>query len=101
MKLVIILDEALEDVEKGRIFYDKQAAGLGDYFAGSILEDVASLVNLHGYHSRRNGYHWMLGTKFPYGIYYTASENGIEVHAILDQRARPSTIQRKLKKRSM
>lgn len=101
MKRVIILDEAIEDIEKGRIFYDKQAAGLGDYFAASILEDAASLANLHGFHSRRHGYHWMLGTKFPYGIYYKPSEKGIEVHAILDQRSRPSTLQRKLKKRSV
>jgi hypothetical protein len=93
MKPVIILDEAIEDIEKGRIFYDKQAAGLGDYFAASILEDVASLANLHGFHSRRHGYHWTLGTP--------PSEKGIEVHAILDQRSRPSTIQRKLKKRSV
>lgn len=42
MKVVIILDQAIEDIQNGKVFYDEQATGLGDYFAASILNDIAS-----------------------------------------------------------
>jgi hypothetical protein len=100
MKSVVILDDALEDIAAGRAFYDDRATGLGEYFVSSILKDVASLGDLHGFHSRRYDYYWMLATKFPFGIYYAISGERVEVHAVLDQRARPATIRRKLQKRS-
>jgi plasmid stabilization system protein ParE len=99
MKPVIILDEALEDLEKAHEFYEDQEPGLGDYCITSLLRDAASLSNLHGFHSRRYGFHWMLGTKFPFGLYYLVEEKSVVVYAILDQRSRPSRIQRRLKNR--
>ena len=34
---VVILEEALADLEAGRNFYDSQEQGLGDYFFGSSV----------------------------------------------------------------
>jgi hypothetical protein len=100
MKAVVILDDTIEDIAAGREFYEERATRLGDYFGSSILNDVASLGDLHGFHSRRYNYFWMLATKFPFGIYYAISEERVEVHADLDQRERPSPTRRKPQKRS-
>lgn len=40
---IILLDEAVEDLEIGRDFYDYQEAGIGAYFVTSLLSDIASL----------------------------------------------------------
>lgn len=99
MKPVVILDEALEDLERAYDFYEDQDIGLGDYCVTSLLADAGSLADLHGFHSRRYGFHWMLGTKFPFGLYYLVESDAVVVYAILDQRSRPSAIRRRLKKR--
>jgi hypothetical protein len=99
MKAVVILDEAFEDLENAHEFYEDQEPGLGDYCVTSLLRDAATLADLHGFHSRRYGFHWMLGTKFPFGLYYLIEAERVVVYAILDQRSRPSSIRRRLKKR--
>ena len=40
---VILLDEAIEDLKVGSLFYDSQGQGVGNYFLTSLLADVASL----------------------------------------------------------
>jgi hypothetical protein len=99
MKPVVILDEAFEDLENAHEFYEDQEPGLGDYCVTSLLRDAATLSNLHGFHSRRYSFHWMLGTKFPFGLYYLVEPERVVVSAILDQRSRPSSIRRRLRKR--
>lgn len=34
-----ILSTALEDLSEGRLFYDKQGKGLGEYFLDSLFSD--------------------------------------------------------------
>lgn len=45
MKLreVHLLDEAVDDLDQGRAFYDAQEIGVGDYFIESVLGDISSL----------------------------------------------------------
>ena len=99
MKQVEILDKALEDLAKGEDFYERQQPGLGAYFSNSILSDAASLSTRHGFHAKRYGFHWLLASKFPFGIYYRESDLAIVVYAVLDQRSRPASIRRLLNKR--
>jgi len=40
---VVILEDAAEDLELGRRFYESCEAGVGDYFTESILSDLDSL----------------------------------------------------------
>ena len=35
-----ILDEAEDDLQDGREFYDRQAPGIGDYFAAALASDI-------------------------------------------------------------
>ncbi len=39
---VIVLKEAAGDLETGRAFYEKVAAGLGNYFQDSLIADMES-----------------------------------------------------------
>ncbi len=70
MRSVIVLDDAAIDLESGRDFYDIQELGAGAYFTDSILSDIESLALFHGIHSIHHGFHRMLGSRFPFGIYY-------------------------------
>jgi hypothetical protein len=67
---VVILEDAAEDLESGRHFYESREPGIGDYFVESILSDLGSLVLYAGIHPVRFGFHRMLSKRFPFGIYY-------------------------------
>jgi hypothetical protein len=43
-----ILDSALEDLDRGRIFYERQGEGLGAYFLDSLFAEIDSLVYMRG-----------------------------------------------------
>jgi len=41
---VVILEDAAEDMDSGRRFYESREAGIGNYFIESILSDLDSLI---------------------------------------------------------
>ena len=60
MRRVVVLEEAAEDIECGREFYNLQEIGVGDYFEDTILSDIESLRLFHGIHSKHFGLHRIL-----------------------------------------
>ena len=96
MKLKI-LSSAIEDLAEGRLFYDKQGEGLGEYFFDSLFSDIDSLLLYYGVHPNFFGYYRMLSKRFPYAIYYKISENVILVYRVLDLRMNPKKIEESLK----
>lgn len=72
---VILLDEAVEDLDLGRQFYDVQQKGIGYYFVTSVLSDIAALELYSGIHPTRYGYYRMLAKRFPFAIYYAIEAN--------------------------
>jgi len=60
MRKIVVLEEAAEDIERGREFYDLQEIGVGDYFEDTILSDIESLGLFHGIHSKHFGFHRLL-----------------------------------------
>lgn len=89
MRSVVVLADAAEDLEIGRDFYDSQEFGIGSYFVDSLLADVESLALFHGIHPIHWGFHRMLATKFPFGIYYEDTPTETQVFAVLDLRKDP------------
>ena len=87
-----ILTSAIEDLYKGRLFYEKQSNGLGEYFFDSLFSDIDSLVLYAGIHPKKFGYHRLLSKRFPYSIYYTVEDEIITVWRVLDQRQNPEKI---------
>lgn len=63
-----ILSSAVDDLHAGRIFYDKQGEGLGEYFFDSLFSDIDSLQLYAGIHQKVFGYHRLLAKRFPYGV---------------------------------
>jgi plasmid stabilization system protein ParE len=101
MKLekVVLLDEALEDLEAGRRFYDDQEDGVGVYFVNSLLSDISSLALYSGIHSSHYGYFRMLSKRFPFAIYYEVVGELTRIVAVLDMRQNPGNIRSALSRR--
>jgi len=88
-----ILFSAMEDLIEGRLFYEKQGEGLGDYFFDSLFSDIDSLALYGGIHTRFFDYHRMLSRRFPYAIYYKLKKKSIiTVFRVLDLRRDPKKI---------
>ncbi len=100
MREVVVLDDAAEDLEKGRSFYDSMEPGVGEYFAQSLLADLERLSFLHGIHSKHFGVFRMLAGRFPFGIYYRDADTATEVIAILDLRRNPFWIRSEIENRA-
>ncbi len=96
---VVVLENAAEDLEAGRRFYESREPGVGDYFVESILSDLDSLVLYAGIHRLHFGFHRMLSKRFPFGIYYEVERKTAYVYAVLDMRRDPLWIRRELRKR--
>ncbi len=99
MRKIIILEEAAEEIEQARDFYDAQQQGIGDYFTESITADILDLRELSGVHTQHFGFFRMLGSRFCFGIYYRERGNDTLVAAILDLRRDPKWIRKQLRQR--
>jgi len=93
-----ILSSAVEDLYAGRLFYEKQGEGLGEYFFDSLFSDIDSLVLYAGIHPKVFGYHRLLSKRFPYAVYYTLEADFAVVWRVLDLRRHPARIRQALKR---
>jgi len=92
-----ILDSALEDLDRGRLFYERQGEGLGLYFLDSLFAEIDSLILYAGVHRKVFGFHRLIVRRFPYGVYYRLEEDGVVVvWRVLDLRRSPSWIRKAL-----
>ena len=92
-----ILASASRDLVDGFRFYEKQAAGVGEYFIDSLYADIDSLLVNAGMHSVHFGkYHRLLSKRFPFAIYYRVENQEALVYAVLDCRRNPAWIRQKL-----
>lgn len=99
MKAVIILEEAVRDLEEAFDFYEKQESGAGEYFTSNLLFDIEKLSATSGIHPSEFGFHKKLSQKFPFAIYYKDKESSVEIYAVLDLRKNPSWIRDELQDR--
>ena len=98
MKYLKLLSSAIEDLYAGRVFYERQGEGLGEYFYDSLFSDIDSLRLYAGIHPQHFGFHRMLAKRFPYAIYYRLkNENVVLVYRILEMRQDPNKIRDSLK----
>jgi len=99
VRAVIVLEEASEDLEAGRSFYDEREAGVGRYFLDCLMSDLESLRLYAGIHSTHFGFHRLLSRRFPFAIYYDVTDDLARVAAILDMRRDPAWIRKELSER--
>jgi hypothetical protein len=91
-----ILDDAEDDLQQGREFYNRLESGIGDYFVAALVADIDSLVLFSGIHPIDFGFHRALSKRFPFGIYYLVDGSIIRIYAVLDLRRDPAWIRRRL-----
>lgn len=91
-----ILDEARQDLVDGFRFYEKQAAGLGDYFLDSLFSDIDSLQVYASVHPLHFGYYRLLSKRFPFAVYYRIDKQTALVYAVLDCRRSPAWVRKRL-----
>lgn len=89
---VVVLDDAVNDLEQGRDFYDFVEPGVGDYFIDALLADIGSLKLHAGVHSQYHGFFKSLSRRFPFAVYYDIEGTIVRVAAVLDMRQSPNTI---------
>lgn len=92
-----ILEEALEDLDRGFHFYEGQEAGLGSYFLDQLFRDIDSLLHCAGIHPLVFSYHRSLAKRFPFAIYCSVEGEVVHVRAVLDCRRNPVWIRKRLK----
>lgn len=98
VKNIHISSDAEEDLDDGRIFYNDQQQGIGEYFWDALISDIESLIISGGVHSKEYGYFRMSSKRFPYSIYYDVLYEEIYVVAVLPEKRNPSWIYQKLDK---
>jgi len=94
---VRIASSAERDLLEGYAFYERQQAGIGDYFLDSLFADIDALMLFAGVHPRPEGrLHRTLARRFPYAIYYDIQGEVATVVAVLDWRRNPASIAERL-----
>lgn len=93
---VILLKEAVDDLNAGEQFYQKKEYGLGDRFYNSLLDDLDQLYLYAGIHFKQFGLYRLLSRKFPYAVYYQIQEHLVHVIAILPLRRNPKWIENQI-----
>ena len=93
---VVVLEEALTDLEDGYRFYERQSAGLGTYFLDSLWSDMDSLRFFGGIHPLHFGSCRMLSKRFPFAVYYRIDAAVVRIRAVLDCRRSPAWIRSSL-----
>lgn len=100
MTRIRISEEALEDLNEGFLFYEKQQIGLGDYFASCLRADIERLKIAAGTHSvAYSDFYHSVSKTFPFGIFYTVETGVAVIWAVLDLRRDPEWIRRQLSER--
>jgi plasmid stabilization system protein ParE len=95
---VRIARSAETDLLEGYAFYERQQAGVGDYFLDSLFADIDALTLFAGIHPKPEGrLHRTLAKRFPFAIYYDVQDGVATVLAVLDCRLNPASITERLK----
>ncbi len=90
---VEIARSAETDLLQGFAFYERQQAGVGDYFLDSLFADIDALTLYGDIHPKPGGcLHRTLAKRFPFAIYYTFQDDTVTVVAVLDCRQNPASI---------
>lgn len=96
---VEITRSAETDLLQGFAFYERQQAGIGDYFLDSLFADIDALSLYGGIHPKPDGrLHRTLAKRFPFAIYYALREDIATVVAVLDCRQNPASITDRLRR---
>jgi hypothetical protein len=101
IRTVVTLEQAAQDLDTGKAFYDAREASVGLYFFDSLLSDIESLTLHSGIHRKTFGFYRLLSKRFPFAVYYDIDGDMTRVAAVLDMRRDPAWIRQELEKRQV
>jgi plasmid stabilization system protein ParE len=93
---VRIVRSAEADLLEGYVFYERQQAGVGDYFLDSLCANIDALALYASIHPKAGRLHRSLADRFPFAIYYDLTDPVATVVAVLDCRQNPESIAERL-----
>ncbi len=96
---VFVLEEAVDDLNEGKAFYNLREFGVGEYFWDCLISDIESLIIYAGIHKKKFGLYQMYAKRFPYSIYYEIIDKIAYVVAVLPMRKNPAWIVKQIKDR--
>jgi hypothetical protein len=96
IKDVFVLEEAIDDLDEGKEFYNTKEFGVGEYFWDSLISDIESLIIYAGIHKKKFGLYKMFAKRFPYAIYYEVENDFAYVVAVLPMRRDPAWISKQI-----
>src|SRR5687767_10991375 len=93
-----ILRPAIEDLNRGREFYDRSGTEVGDHFLNCLQADIESLGMTKGVHRKVYGFYRLISERFPFAVYYDFEGDRIDIWRVLDLRGDPRQIRRELRR---
>jgi len=100
IRTVVTLEQAAQDLDTGKAFYEAREEGVGLYFFDSLLSDIESLRLHSGIHRKKFGFYRLLSKRFPFPVYYDIDGDIVRVAAVLDMRRDPAWIRQELRIRN-
>ena len=83
-RVIIILDEAKEDLYKSKEWYESQKEGLGEKFKFRVIQTVDQVIEYPSRYSKSYGqYRKALVHKFPYFIYFSFTDTHLVIRRVL------------------
>ncbi len=87
-----IRKEAEQDIQSAITWYNKQQNGLGDQFLSELQRSFDHIVdNPLLFPEILPSIRRALTNRFPYSVYYIATDSKITIYAVLHQRRSPDT----------
>ncbi len=97
MITIKISGRAFQDLANAAAFYERQSPGVGRYFLSCLEADIEGLKVTAGIPLQTYAnYHRLISRVFPYAVFYTFSEETVEIRAVVDCRRNPKWIRNRL-----
>lgn len=97
VRVLIVKDEAIQDMDDAVSFYDSIDEKLADRLIDE-LDDVLNHITYNPQHfqKRYKNVRIRFTNKFPFGIYYTMDKNAVIVHAVMHNKRNPKRMIKRL-----
>ncbi len=88
--MLVIKDEALQEIRQAQLWYEVQRPGLGERFRRDLHDSLKFVVeNPPGYGIRKEPYRAVVLEKFPYIVWYAVEGPDIVVYRVRHAKQRP------------
>jgi len=95
---VIVRESIYADLREAVLFYEEQEPGVGREYLKHMLEEIDRLTAHPGIHAKKGRFHRAVIKKYHTAIFYTLTQETLDIRRVLDQRRDPKWLRRELKR---